>query len=66
MPKRLIVCTLCQRVERRREWVEMAQAIRELRTFELDRAPKIHGVICDDCVDSILNRRAQPREDIAA
>ena len=66
MPKRLIVCTLCQRAERRREWVEMAQAIRELRTFELESVPQLQGVICDDCVDSILSRRAQPSEEIAA
>ena len=44
----------------------MGQVIRELRTFELDTVPHLHGVICDDCVDSILQRRAEPGEALAA
>jgi hypothetical protein len=66
MPKGLIICTLCQRVQRGQDWVEMGQVIRELRTFELETVPQLHGVICDDCVDSILQRRADPGEALAA
>jgi len=39
MPKRLIVCTLCQRVQRGGEWVETERMIRELRSYELDSIP---------------------------
>jgi len=66
MSKGLIICTLCQRVQRGREWVEMGEVIRELRTFELDSVPELHGVICDECVDSLLRRRAEPSEPLAA
>ena len=44
----------------------MEQVIRELRTFELERAPQLHGVICDECVDGILRRRAESDEALAA
>jgi hypothetical protein len=66
MPKGLIICTLCQRVRRSKDWVDMGQVIRELRTFELDTVPQLHGVICDECVDSILHKRAEPGESLAA
>ena len=66
MPKGLIICTLCERVQRGRQWVDMGRVIRELRTFELDTVPHLHGVICDECVESILHKRAEPGESLAA
>jgi hypothetical protein len=57
MSKSLIMCTLCQRIQRADEWVEMEQAIRELRSYELDFVPQLHGAICDDCGDAIARRR---------
>jgi hypothetical protein len=66
MPESLIMCTLCQRIHRGNEWVEMEQAIRELRSYELDLVPQLHGVVCDDCGDSIVWRRAQPGQTLAA
>jgi hypothetical protein len=66
MPESLIMCTLCQRIHRGNEWVEMEQAIRELRSYELDFVPQLHGVVCDDCGDSIVRRRAQLDETLAA
>jgi hypothetical protein len=66
MPESLIMCTLCQRIQRGNEWVEMEQAIRELRSYELDFVPQLHGVICDDCRESIVRRRGQPGETLAA
>jgi len=66
MSKGLIICTLCQRVQRGGEWVDMGRVIRELRTFELDTVPQLHGVIRDECVDSILHKRAEPGESLAA
>ena len=33
--------TLCQRVQRGGEWVDMGRVIRELRTFELDTVPQL-------------------------
>jgi hypothetical protein len=66
MPESLIMCTLCQRIHRGNEWVEMEQAIRELRSYELDFVPQLHGVVCDDCGDSIVRRRAQRGQTLAA
>lgn len=66
MPKGLIICTLCQRVRRGTEWVETERMIRELRSYELDRIPELHGTVCDECVDSILLRRSEPSPALAA
>jgi hypothetical protein len=66
MPKGLIICTLCQRVQRGSEWVETERMIRELRSYDLESIPQLHGTICDDCVDSILVRRAEPGNALAA
>jgi len=66
MPKRLIICTLCQRVQRGDEWVETERMIRELRSYELDSIPQLHGTVCDECVDSILLRRSEPSPALAA
>lgn len=62
----LIICTLCQRVQRGRDWVPTEQVIRELRSYELDFIPRLHGVVCDDCAESILRRRATSDDALAA
>jgi hypothetical protein len=66
MPERLIMCTLCQRIQLGEEWVDMEYAIRESRSYELDSVPQLHGVICDDCRDSLARRRSQSGETLAA
>jgi hypothetical protein len=66
MPQSLIMCTLCQRIQRGDEWVEMEQAIRELRSYELEFVPHLHGVVCYECRDAIVRRRTQPGETLAA
>ena len=66
MQKRLIICTLCQRVQRGNEWVETEKMIRELRTYEFNSIPQLHGTVCDECVDSILLRRSEPAAALAA
>jgi len=66
MPKRLIICTRCQRVRRANEWVETERMIRELRSYELESIPQLHGTVCDECVDSIFLRRSQPSAALAA
>jgi hypothetical protein len=57
---------LCQRVQRGDEWVETERVIRELRSYELDTIPQLHGTVCDECVDSIFVRRSEPTAVLAA
>jgi hypothetical protein len=66
MPKSLMMCTLCQRIQRGDEWVKMEQAIRELRSYELEFVPHLQAVICDQCRDAIVRRRTQAGETRAA
>jgi hypothetical protein len=40
--------------------------IRELRSYEFDSIPQLHGTVCDECVDSILLRRSEPAAALAA
>jgi hypothetical protein len=59
--KDLTLCSLCLRVQRGKEWIDAGRVIRELRSYEQDMTPRLHGAICDACVDSILRRRADER-----
>jgi hypothetical protein len=55
----LTLCSLCLRVRRDKEWIDAERVIREMRTYEHDTTPRLHGAICDGCVDAILRRRAE-------
>jgi hypothetical protein len=62
----LVVCSICLRVHRGSEWVEAERVIRELRSYELEAPPRLRSAVCDDCAESILSRRAETDEPIAA
>jgi hypothetical protein len=62
----LVICALCLRVQQGSDWIDANQVIRELRSFEHEEPPRLNGVICDDCADSIFRRRAEAREPLAA
>jgi hypothetical protein len=59
MAKDLTLCSLCLRVQRGRKWIDAQSVIRELRSYEQKAPPQFRGAICDECVDSILRRRAE-------
>ena len=64
--KLLTTCSLCLRVRRGAKWLDAERVIREIRSYELDSPPKLRGTVCDDCAESIFNRRAQPDQSVAA
>jgi hypothetical protein len=63
VPQDLVICSLCLHVQRGSEWIEAERVIRETRSYELDATPRFHPAICDNCVDSILRRRAVEHEE---
>jgi hypothetical protein len=62
----LIACSLCLRVRRGSEWIEAEHVIRELRSYELESPPRLRPAVCELCAESILNRRAEAIEAVAA
>jgi hypothetical protein len=62
----LTTCSLCLRVLRGSEWVEAESIIREIRSYELDAAPRLQSGVCEHCAEAILGRRARPAEAVAA
>jgi hypothetical protein len=62
----LVACSLCLRVRRGSAWIEAAEVIRELRSYELPAAPRLQSGVCDDCADAIFDRRAQAEEEAIA
>jgi hypothetical protein len=65
-PPALITCSICLRVQRGSQWTEAEHVIREIRSYELATPPRLQSAVCDDCAESIFNRRAQVTERIAA
>ena len=63
---RLLTCSVCLRVRRGSEWIEAERVINEIRSYDLDAPPRLKSAICDVCADSILSRRAQEIERLAA
>jgi hypothetical protein len=62
----LITCSLCLRVRRGSEWVEAEHVIREIRSYELGAPPRLRSAVCGVCAESILSRRVQEGESLAA
>jgi hypothetical protein len=62
----LIACSICLRVQRGSDWVDAEDVIREIRSYELDESPRLHGVVCKDCAEAISRRRAVHEEPVAA
>jgi hypothetical protein len=62
----LLTCSLCLRVLRGSEWIEAEHVIRQLRSYELESPPRLRPAVCELCAESILNRRAEAVEAVAA
>jgi hypothetical protein len=62
----LIACSLCLRVLRGSEWLEAERVISEIRSYELADPPQLKAGLCDVCAASILKRRADVDEPLAA
>ena len=62
----LITCPLCLCVRRGSEWMEAEHVIRETRSYELEALPQLRAHVCDFCAESILSRRTQVGDFIAA
>ena len=61
-PLTLRTCSICLRVERRRNWIAAETVILELRSFERVSPPRLQPALCAACEESIHQRRAQPVE----
>jgi hypothetical protein len=59
-------CSICLRVLLGSDWIEAEPAIRELRTFALEKPPRLESGVCPECADSIRRRRAHTRQPVAA
>jgi hypothetical protein len=62
----LITCSSCLRVRSGSGWIEAEQVIKELRSYELEAPPRLRPAVCEPCAESILNRRAEAAEAVAA
>ena len=63
---RLVACSACLRVREGKTWIEAAQAIRRLRTFEDERLVQFGGGLCDRCKTELRLRRHDNVEPLAA
>lgn len=59
-PLTLRTCSICLRVERRRNWVAAETIILELRSFDRAFAPHLEPALCAVCEEAIHQRRLQP------
>jgi hypothetical protein len=51
-------CSLCLRVHDGSAWVEAAEMIRRLRTYDLPHAVHLESGICDGCAEELAARRS--------
>jgi hypothetical protein len=56
-PAGLVTCSICLRVQRESGWVSADEAIRELRTYELQEPLRLSPAVCDDCRENLAERR---------
>jgi hypothetical protein len=59
----LVSCSLCLRVLRDSDWVDVRDAIRGLRKFELPTVVHLEPGLCDECGDLIERRRSNVPQD---
>jgi hypothetical protein len=64
--EKLTTCSLCLRVLRGAEWIEVEQVIRERRSFVLQVSPRLEPALCPRCTELLQRRREQTQEPIAA
>jgi hypothetical protein len=62
----LRVCSICLRVLVDGTWVAPETIILELRSFEHPAPPRFQPALCATCEESIIERRAQPAQRLAA
>ena len=63
---RLLACSVCLRVRHGSGWVAPERVIRELRSYEFDRPPRLRPAVCDSCVAELRARRAKSEDREAA
>jgi hypothetical protein len=63
---RFVVCSVCLRVRERKAWIDAAEAIRRLRTFEDERLVQLGVGLCDRCKAELRLRRQNTVESLAA
>jgi hypothetical protein len=54
----LTACSLCLSVLRDGDWIDAADAIRELRSYDLPSPVALEPGICDSCRAALAERRA--------
>lgn len=54
---RLLACSVCLRVQQRGKWIEADEAIRRLRTFEIEQVVRLGGGLCERCEAELRLRR---------
>ena len=58
-PAGVVACSICLRVRRETEWIEPEEAIRELRSFELQAPLPLAPGLCDGCSHDVAARRGR-------
>lgn len=53
------MCSWCKRVEVSGEWLEVEQALRQTRLFEVTSFPKLAHGVCTDCADRVQRKIAE-------
>jgi hypothetical protein len=61
-----LTCSVCLRVRRGSEWKQAELVIRDTRSYELAAPPRLLPGVCEACAESILGRRMQIADKIAA
>lgn len=54
---RLFACAVCLGVRQRGKWIEADEAIRRLRTFEIEQVVRLSGGLCERCEAELRLRR---------
>jgi hypothetical protein len=62
----LVSCSVCLRVRHRRGWIEAAEFIRQLRTFERPDVVRLRGALCEGCTTELRLRRQSGSAELAA
>jgi hypothetical protein len=63
---RLVACSVCLRVRVGGAWIEAAELIRSLRTFDLDDVVRLDAALCERCETELRLRRHTGSDDLAA
>jgi hypothetical protein len=53
----LPTCSICLRVQQRGSWIDAETVIHEQRSYERASLPSLQPALCDECEQSIYERR---------